>query len=502
MRIAIGSSIGGQTVSAGAGGGGEPVLPGFDVFVLAGQSNMFAGSGYDADLDPTSDLIRQMLNHPTPGAASDPAPVEPYDWPIDIVPGCIGPGQHFATDWYIPNDLRDPRTVLMLPEAKGGTSVGNSGEWGAVGGTLTETVTADDSWMDLTIQRVRDSNSLEGENRVVAVLWHQGEGDYQVYGNGFAGRPMTQFRWKLMRAMLHFRQQIDDRVPIVMGRMSKWSIDAAGERFAVNGVIIDAGIMAMAHRLPFLAIADSQSPTELGLDDVHFTAAEQRVMAGRFYGAWVTAKSRHLDSPTTWDHVDYLAPGRGAGSTFLLSNGNLDVSGNDGETNDWKTMISTNPRFTGRKYVEFEAVSYDSFNLGFFGVCNIEHGLTSLLGGEGDGSGPTAMSAGFWPHFGTSAATDPGLTRSTDTMSVIGAPGEVYGMVVDCDEGKVYASHENVWVGNPATGESPWISGWNPGEGFFPAVSVFGGTANKWRIRPSAAAQKYAAPDGCEPWDA
>lgn len=154
-----------RTEMPALGGGIDPADVGYDVVILAGQSNM-SGSG--------SPVLTDVFDVPDPrvwqyaGGGTYQGKIirgiDPLENPAPDASSEVGPGMEFARQWVrcVPVN----RKVLLVPTAIGGSNL-VGGPW-AVGG----------SYYNQTVSLANAAIVAAGPNaRVVAILWHQGEGD-------------------------------------------------------------------------------------------------------------------------------------------------------------------------------------------------------------------------------------------------------------------------------------------------------------------------------------
>lgn len=138
--------------------------PGYDVILLAGQSNMagFAGQAASATLDPAIDKVFMLKQDNTIVQAS-----EFLDHPS--TPTSVGPGLPFARH-YIRAALNRGRKVLLVPTAVFATPLVSTTPptWNAtVAGSL----------RDLAVTRANTAIAAEDGSRIAAILWIQGGAD-------------------------------------------------------------------------------------------------------------------------------------------------------------------------------------------------------------------------------------------------------------------------------------------------------------------------------------
>lgn len=145
--------------------------PGFDIVLLWGQSNMSGrGTPYSTRTDPANPAIKQWRTSGTLGIQEAREPLNMHD-----IPSGIGPGLQFAR-WYAARRLVPGRKVLLVPCAHGGTQLSTTetplGWRRGVAGNLYANGIAQAQ------AALAAANAIPGTvNRIVVVLWLQGETD-------------------------------------------------------------------------------------------------------------------------------------------------------------------------------------------------------------------------------------------------------------------------------------------------------------------------------------
>ncbi len=482
-----------------------PAPAGYDIFVSAGQSNESNGATFDATLDGTALDLTKIYTQRTgyPGGAvpalSSAGTGDPLYYTADGgTNGNIGHIVHFladATVGYNATSLLSPRKVVIVPAAKGGSpvSVSNFATWGVFSGTVGGLA----SDMQAAINAAL---ALTGTNSFKAMHWTQGEAEYQAYGAARQLAVTNKFRSYLTSFFEYFRAN-NPGVPILIYRLSKYSIDAGAANYALNGVEVDNIIKSMPNVFPYMALVDSQTPVELGTSDIHYTAAEQRILATRAQAAYATALAA-TTTPVTWDANFYPTTALNYAAGFALSNGNLDLSG-DGNSG-WKVIKATGPRTAGKLYFEIKAQAVaNASNIGIIGISNdyIEGWDMNLGGGSSSlgtfYDGVTGKGAGVWGNNGAQVKNYTVVNTATFTATAV---NDVYGFAVDFATGKAWVHKNGTYAssGDPAAGTNAWISG-IAGRTFI-AASIFTGATNTWRLNAGASAFTYTAPSGFSAW--
>lgn len=277
--------------------GETPVLSfpdGYDVFLVAGQSNTYAGeilegSGDtqpDATLDSTDADIFQWGRFSPNNNTVIPA-VEPLDHTGKTTgtETWVGWALTFAKKYKQAGFLAGNRKILIIPCGKGSTGFG-SGDWNK-GDTLYE---------DAITRTLAALATGSDTNILKAILWHQGENDSQA-----------AYYLAHEAALL---QMIDDMrtdlnapdVPFIAGGMLP-------SHFQYNPYkeTVEAGIANIVNNRTYTGYADPNIPTVLtgknatsehysgrsvrGYPTQDFTDLETIGLAGRYWTAYLSALS-------------------------------------------------------------------------------------------------------------------------------------------------------------------------------------------------------------------
>lgn len=258
-------------------GGGVAAAGGYDVFVLAGQSNMIGRYGpVDGALDATdADILQWGFNGQAAVSAADPLDHD------GETANTIGLGLTFAKAYKADGRLTGSRKVLLVPVARGGQAI----SYWAPGGAADLAVIAS---VNAAMAAGTGTNVLKG------ILWHQGESD--------SGRSTASYAADLDALIAHWRTEFDGAsasTPFVTGGLLP------------GGSATDANIVAALQQTPDrLAYTDFASATSLvsGGDNLHFNAASLRTLGGRYFPAWEAAETNAATAP---DAVDDLSAAAG-----------------------------------------------------------------------------------------------------------------------------------------------------------------------------------------------
>jgi hypothetical protein len=288
-RVRVPLSVAQVAAGLGYAAGVDTVIAadaaGYDVIVLAGQSNMVGRNGpIDGVLDATDPRILMYgFNAQAVALAQDPLDHQ------DEGANTIGMGLTFAKAHLA--TMPANRSVLLVPVAKGGTAF-NTGFWRAGGGGDAPAIARTNAAMA----------QGAGVNRLVAVLWHQGESDQAV--------TQAQYEADLDALIARWRAGMTGATaatPFVCGGL------------LVGGTQTAAGVSAALLNTPIrVSHAGYAASTGLvsGGDNLHFSAASQRTLAARYFAAFQAAKSS-IATPQAPAAITNLAATAGDGQVAL-----------------------------------------------------------------------------------------------------------------------------------------------------------------------------------------
>ncbi len=219
--------------------------------LLIGQSNM-AGRGNPNDVPlEKNDKIFVLRNGRWQGIYR---PVNP-DRPFSGV--CLA--ESFAYEY---SKAHPDVNVGLIPCADGGTTLD---QW-AEGGVLFDNA-------------VNNARLAERSSQIVAVLWHQGEGDcpddrYMLYEE------------KFLKIMAAFRKQLGlENVPFLLGGLGDFLPLRTAEPHYVNYSAINKTLQKIAVENPMTGFASAEGLTPNG-DNLHFNAKSLLTFGVRYYEAF------------------------------------------------------------------------------------------------------------------------------------------------------------------------------------------------------------------------
>lgn len=462
------------------------------VFLVAGQSNNFYGASLSAGTDDvtSANLFQYAMATGGTGTANtitDNA-TNPLGWKeysLSSTPNAhISYAVKFFIDYYLP--ANPTHKVVIVPYAVGGSGLYSSGQWLPFSGTY-----ATDAVSKVAAAITAASTYFGTTAEFGGVLWHQGEGDLHNARNSH------EYRSNLNGIVDHLRSGISgaDAVPFVAGGLSDGTYTTSGIESSAAWAATSTGTMwknflsTLSTKWPYAGYADSQSPSALGAATIHFTAAEQRTLAGRYWDAWQAALT-NSDPACTWDPYDCIQSGS---SLFAFSNGNRDASGNG--TAGWKHVKATRGRRSGKRYFEIK-VTARADALMIVGIANWNTKVNAEIGNGSD----AGYSAGLYGTFGQQVRN---FTSVNAASSATFALNDVFGFAVDMDAGKAWIARNNTYFnsGDPAGGTNNWIS-WTPSSVniIFPAASIYQSASNTLRLCATTSQQTYSAPSGFTAW--
>ncbi|MEY9997073.1 hypothetical protein ABIE67_009105 [Streptomyces sp. V4I8] len=265
--------------------------PGYDVVLLAGQSNMVGwGTGRDNPADAAVHP-RVFQWHPNRGIIPARDPLV-HQGPSNRIGMGITFGKAFA------QSLPSNRKVLLVGAAWGGTSV-ISGLW-KPGGKL----------FNGAVARANSAMAAAGPGaRFAGILWHQGESDVINGGAPTYEASLNDIIWT-------FRSSITGasaRTPFIAGEFARtWISSLNGTRLDAARTILDV-FHTLPQRVPHTSWVSSAGLRSNATEAVHFSALSQRALGRRYAHAlidltWCSitdAESTTKERGTTNDTADY-----------------------------------------------------------------------------------------------------------------------------------------------------------------------------------------------------
>lgn len=230
------------------------------VFLLAGQSNCVGrGETFDAALDTTSPLIRQVRQSNQLALAT-----EPLDH-VDPEAGDVGFGLAFGRA-FVAEYAAD---VIFVPCAQGGTGF-PANNWNPGNGRYEQ-----------TMDRINYVLKSQVNSKFAGILWHQGESS--------ASSSWTQSQHEVaLDAMIDGMRDdiIAPEVPFILAGLSPDWYTGQSTREGIQAALVDT-----PNRISNCAYVSSDGLTGNVGDEIHIDAASQRILGTRYFVAWRTLGS-------------------------------------------------------------------------------------------------------------------------------------------------------------------------------------------------------------------
>lgn len=241
-----------------------PPAEGYDVFLLAGQSNMVGrGAPGNATLDAIDPMAFQWGRFGGNDGRIIPATAR-LDHNDSLRLDRVGLGLAFAKAYLTATGRA--RRVLLVPTARGGTSF-SANEWNP-----------GDALFEDAVARANAAMRSHPDNRFQGILWHQGEAD--------VGRlSTTAYATALDRLIYRFRGRVTGAAtaPFIVGEFCPdW-------RPTGSAAAVTAALRATPMRVPFTAVAPAMGLRGNVGDTIHFDAPAMRAYGPRYAMARVMA---------------------------------------------------------------------------------------------------------------------------------------------------------------------------------------------------------------------
>lgn len=285
----------------GAGGGVDPTDVGFDVILLAGQSNMVShgtGTTDSVYLDPGDPRIKQYGGS-TPYLDQLISGIDPL-YHHEQRPGTVGHAMGFARNYL--RTVQENRAVLLVPVAHSSTGFTTSslvsppvgytnapgGGWDTTGGqggiNLYEFAIAQANF-------AMAAGPNPSNNRIVGVLWLQGEADAGAL-------TQSQYATKLDLLIAGFRSRITGAsvVPFLVGQMLPGHVATHSDFQAIQAAHIDTA--SRNERCAFYyGPAGTQYANSTDSTELHYNNAGQRLLGDSSWSAFALAKANVVSTP-------------------------------------------------------------------------------------------------------------------------------------------------------------------------------------------------------------
>lgn len=245
-------------------------LPEFDVYLLAGQSNM-SGRGFVDELGSADRLPEPRVRLYANDGKYYPA-LDPLDFTegqidrvaFDPIVG-VGPGLSFARTMLTTNG---GRPILLVTCAKGGSPMK---EWVP-------------DYSRNTLYGSCLARAKETGGRIAGILWYQGEADAKF--------PLTAAAWPInfRSLMMRFRRDLKNpKLPVTYVQISDPPLKSPNA-----AQFVAWGVVQKGQQVPTVPCASMISAIGLqrNPDDLHLTAASQGVLGGKLAVAMTALRAR------------------------------------------------------------------------------------------------------------------------------------------------------------------------------------------------------------------
>ncbi len=250
-------------------------IVGYDVFLIAGQSNTLAGCCVEAGEVIVHEDVLQLGRYGENNLQIIPA-VDPLEH-HSLMENKIGFATTFAS-LYANAYLASDRKVLLIPAGKGGTGF------------------ADDNWnpgdtlYNDAVMRTNHVLNKIPHTKLKGILWHQGERDILKHNRGYE-ESLDNMLNTLRKDITH----ADENTPIILGGMVPYWVDQKKRRREEQKIIMDT-----PNRISNVWFANPYKPFVIEkpdntVDDIHYDAAGQKELGVRYFNAWqqVLAKEKN-----------------------------------------------------------------------------------------------------------------------------------------------------------------------------------------------------------------
>lgn len=454
--------VGAQAVLAAYCGGNSVLGPsdGYDIILLAGQSNMAGRGVYNAGIDTTDANVFQFDGKPASGTyRTIIGAVDPLKQAESTLTA-VGPGMFFGKAYAAATG----RKVLLVPAAWGGTALtGASAPW-SPSGTDTNAAPAATGESVNYFNAIRQANlaitaavAAYPGSQFVGTLWIQGEAD------GDSNVSKATYQAALLNLISGFRAGITGASNswFVIGQMMPEAITVQGKTYPS----IDQAhkeIAGITNRCGFAAIGAGYNSG----DNLHYNAAGERLMgttmAGRVNDAKLrtsaiapgqvvslTAGSPDASTvPLSWDYpltggvttdfvVEYKLTSGGSWTTFTDGTSvtpSATVSGLDAATSYDFRVSASNGAGTGSPSATVTATTAAAATTAFVRLGTLTGMLESGSAGVGWSYGAASGATFAANHAGVSdkklpAGVDGAITWTLDASAGGGTRNYMLGVV-------------------------------------------------------------------------
>jgi hypothetical protein len=378
--------------SAGKLSGASFAAPGYDIWILAGQSNMV---GEGKPIDPYLDFgDSRVLQYP--GSENYVGRIIPGADPLfhRTGPGNVGPGNSFGK--HVVRAYPTNQDVLLVPCAQVSTGFSTNPSW-KVGGALYE----------FAVAQATAAVALNPNNRIAGILWAQGEADIAL-------------------SEAEYTKYLDE---MIAGMRA--AIPTAASALFITGSLLPEFVVAKGAEAERMQKALTDTPardvltghalsTGLGYElpeeaHIHYNAAGQRIMGLHFFEAVALAQANITGTPpVTPGAISFVQSGTSATLTWERTPGR--VTGYKIETNingaGWTTQnantksYSNEVTLTGLTLGQTLQVRVSTINAEGTSAASTSSVFTMVLApGKVEGVGSTSVGGGYVALDWTAVAT-------------------------------------------------------------------------------------------------
>lgn len=234
----------------------------FNVILIAGQSNTHAGIGFNSNLDSPISEIKQLgrFGEDNMRLIEAKEPLQHHTAENNK----IGFGLTYAKLLF--EYLNEDKKIIIIPCGYGATGFQNN-RWNK----------GDDLYED-AVKRVKNILSYNSENKLISILWHQGESDVSN----------SNYQNNLDNFITNIRNDLEaENIPFILGGMVPFWVNQNSSR--INQQMI---ISSSINRHDYVGYANPELPFIIQREDntfeqIHFDANGQRELGKRYFQEFI-----------------------------------------------------------------------------------------------------------------------------------------------------------------------------------------------------------------------
>ncbi len=289
---------------------------GFDCFLCVGQSN---SEGWAVGIDQNYDFSNHDI-YQYPGGGSYERKLILASEPLKHRGGGRANNIGFHLTFAKEYQALTRRRVILIPCASGGT------------GFLDNRWNPGNDLFEYAVTNTQQVLALDSNNKLMGVLWHQGEQDVTAVSN---------YASKLDAMITAFRSRFSlSSLPFLLGELVPEWFTTDTNRTAINNIIKNTPT-----RLSNVVSVSSQSLAGNTGDIIHFNADSQRKLGQRYFTAY---KNTFISATPPTPVTNVIVTSSGTSALISWSSTNATswiVSGNNGITT--RTTSSTSTTISG-----------------------------------------------------------------------------------------------------------------------------------------------------------